>query len=77
VNDTNPEIALMVRKRYARMRPIERFQIGVAMFETARAMVLSSFPSGLSPPELRRRLCERLYPGFGADAYGTGDGEEK
>ena len=76
MDDTSPEMALMVRERYARMQPIERFQIGVSMFETARAMVLSSFPSELSPLERRRRLCERLYPGLAADAYGTGEGEE-
>ena len=77
MDDTSPEMALMVRERYARMQPVERFQIGVSMFETARALVLSSFPSGLSPLERRRRLCERLYPGLAADAYGNGDGEEK
>ena len=77
VNDTSPEMELMVRERYARMLPVERFQIGVAMFETARAMVLSSFPSNLSPLERRRRLCERLYPGFAVGAYGNGDGKEK
>jgi hypothetical protein len=76
VNDTSPEIALMVRERYAQMQPVERFLVGVRMFETARAMVLCSFPSGLSPLEQRRRLCERLYPGLAADAYGIREGEE-
>jgi hypothetical protein len=76
VNDTSPEIALMVRERYAQMQPVERFLVGVSMFETARAMVLSSFPSGLSNLERRRRLCERLYPGLAADAYGIREGEE-
>ncbi len=77
MNDTSAEIESMVRERYARMQPVERFQIGVAMFETARAMVLSSFPSGLSPLQRRRRLCERFYPEIAAEAYGAGDGEEK
>ena len=40
MNDTSPEIARMVRERYAQMEP-QRFQIGVSMFETARAVVLS------------------------------------
>ena len=77
MNDTSPEIALMVRERYARMLPVERLQIGVSMFETVRAMVLSSLPPGLSPLERRRRMCERLYPGLAADAYGNPVSEEK
>ncbi len=77
MNDTSPEIELMVRERYARMLPVERFQIGVAMFETARTMVLSSFPPDLSPLERRRQLCERLYPGFAVGAYGNGNGNER
>jgi hypothetical protein len=77
VNDTSPEIARMVRERYAEMEPVRRLLIGVSMFETARAMVLSSFPSGLSSFELRRRLCERLYPGLAAVVYGNRHDEEK
>ena len=77
MNDTSPEIARMVRERYAEIEPVRRLLIGVSMFDTARAMILSSFPPDLSPLEQRRRLCERLYPGLAADAYGGGDGEEK
>jgi hypothetical protein len=46
------------------MQPVERFLIGVGMLETARAIVLASFPDDLSPEQLRRKLCERLYPEF-------------
>lgn len=60
----------MVRERYAAMRPVERFLIGVSMFESARAIVLASLPTGLPPAELRRRLCERLYPELAAEACG-------
>ena len=70
MNDTSPEIARMVRERYAQMRPVERFLIGVSMFDTARAIVLASLPADLPPEELRRRLCERLYPELAAEAYG-------
>lgn len=76
MNDTSPEIARMVRERYAQMEPILRFQIGVSAFETARATVISSFPPGLCPLERRRRLCEQLYSELPADAYETGDGEK-
>jgi hypothetical protein len=70
VNDTSPEIARMVRDRYANMQPVERFLIGVSLFETARAIVIASFPPDLSHRDLRRRLCERLYPELAAAAFG-------
>lgn len=76
MNDTSPEIARMVRKRYAEMEPIQRFLIGVSMFEATRAIALASFSPALSPQDLRRQLCERLYPGLAADAYGNADGEK-
>ena len=69
MNDTSPEIARMVRNRYAEMQPVERFMIGVSLFETARAIVLASLPVDLPPKELRRKLCERLYPELAAAAY--------
>ena len=71
MNDTSPEVARMVPERYAHMQPVERFLIGVSMFETARAFVLASFPVDLSPEKLRRRLCERLYPELAARVYGV------
>jgi hypothetical protein len=72
VNDTSPEIARMVRSRYAAMQPVDRFMIGVSMFESARAIVLASLPADLPPADLRRKLCERLYPELAAKAYGAG-----
>jgi len=39
----------------------ERLAMGSRMFDVARAMVLASFPAGLSEIEVKRRLCERLY----------------
>ena len=69
MNDTSPEIARMVRERYAQMQPVESFLIGVSLFETARAIVLASLPADLPPRELRRKLCERLYPELAAEAY--------
>ena len=35
--------------------------MGIRMFDAARAIVLASLPSGLSPEETRRRLFERMY----------------
>ena len=39
----------------------ERVLMASRMFESARAMILASFPTGLSDLEIKRRLCERLY----------------
>lgn len=61
MNDTSPEIAKMVRERYMRMTGEERFLIGAGMFDTARAIALSSIPTGLSENEKRWFLCERFY----------------
>ncbi|MEX0958974.1 MAG: hypothetical protein WDZ63_06760 [Burkholderiales bacterium] len=70
MNDTSPEIARLVRDRYAAMQPAERFLIGVSLFETARAIVIASFPPDLPDRDLRRRLCERLYPELVDAAFG-------
>ena len=61
MNDTSPEIAKMVRERLLARSSDERMQMGNQMFEVARAMILASFPPGLSEIETKRRLCERLY----------------
>ena len=61
MNDTNPEIARMVRDRYAAMTPQERVHIGAEMFDTARAIVIASFPPNLTERERRRMLCQRFY----------------
>lgn len=74
MKDTSPEIERMVRERYLAMSPEERFLIGAQMFETARTIVLASFPPGLSPGEVRRRLCERFYGvHLASAAYGPAD----
>jgi hypothetical protein len=70
MNDTTPEMERLVRERYFAMTPGERLLIGVQMFETARTMVLASFPAGLSPDEVRWHLCERLYGSLAREAYG-------
>lgn len=61
MNDTAPEIAEIVRARLLARSAAERVLMGSRMFAAARAMVLASFPSGLSEIEIKRRLCERLY----------------
>lgn len=61
MNDTSPEIAALVRKRLLARSGAERVLMGSRMFDVARAMVLASFPSGLSELEIKSRLCDRLY----------------
>ena len=61
MNDTSPEIAALVRERLLARSGAERVLMGSRMFDVARAMVLASFPSGLSELDIKRRLCERLY----------------
>ena len=61
MDDTSPEIERMVHERMMALSGEERLVIAARMFETARELVLASFPPGLSPAETRRRLCERFY----------------
>jgi len=61
MNDTSPEIAALVRERLLARSGAERVLMGSRMFDVARAMVLASFPSGLSEVEIKSRLCDRLY----------------
>lgn len=47
----------------------QRFMIGVQMFETARKIVLSSFPKNISKDQRRRLLCERFYKDIAPKAF--------
>ena len=61
MNDTTPEIAAIVRERLLSLSGAERVAMGSRMFDVARAIVIASFPPGLSEIEKKRRLCERFY----------------
>jgi hypothetical protein len=61
MNDTSPKIEAMIRERYKQMTPDERVTIAASMFETARAIVLSSLPPNLSRREQRLALARRFY----------------
>lgn len=61
MNDTSPEMADLVRERLMARPGAERVLMGSRMFDAARAIVLASFPPGLSEIEIKARLCERLY----------------
>ena len=63
MNDTSPKIEAMVNERYRQMTSDERVRIAASMFETARAIVLSSLPPNLSRRERRLALARRFYSG--------------
>ncbi|MGH8284939.1 MAG: hypothetical protein ACRETT_04140 [Steroidobacteraceae bacterium] len=63
MNDTAREMEAIVAERYRRMSPSERMRIASSMFETARAIVESSLPAGLSRRERRLAFVRRLYGG--------------
>ena len=51
MNDTDPKIAELVRQRLLERSGTERVIMASGMFETAKAMVLASLPTGLSEIE--------------------------
>ena len=61
MNDTPQLIADLVRAKLLARPGAERVLMGSQMFDAARAMVLASFPGGLSEIDVKERLCERLY----------------
>jgi hypothetical protein len=61
MNDTSPEVAALMREMLMARSGAERVLMCCEMFDTARAMVLASFPPGLPELEVKRRLCERFY----------------
>jgi len=61
VSDTTPEVARRYQDLLLARSPVERLMMSARMFDTARALILASFPSDLSPDERRRRLFSRLY----------------
>ncbi len=61
MNDTSPDIAARIAHHYASMTPLERMQIAAGMFETARLIVASSLPTGLSREERRLAIARRIY----------------
>ena len=68
MNDTSAKVEALVNDRYKRMTPDERVRIAASMFDTARAIVLSSLPADLSRRERRLALARRLYAGELPDA---------
>jgi len=69
VNDTSVEVKAIVRQRYMKMTGEQRMLIAMQMFESARKIVLSSFPEGISENEKRYLLCKRFYPNLAEEVF--------
>jgi hypothetical protein len=61
MNDTTTEIAELVRNRLMALSGAERLEMGCRSFDAARAMMIASFPTGLSEREYKRLLFQRTY----------------
>ena len=61
MNDTDPKIQKMLDERYQKMTGEERLKIGFSMYDTARAIVLSSIPQDLTSEERAVQLFLRFY----------------
>lgn len=61
MNDTTDTVARLVNEHYAAMTPEQRMRIASSMYETARAIVESSLPAGLTPEQRRYAVAKRFY----------------
>jgi hypothetical protein len=61
MNDTTPEVKKIQDRLFAKLSGEERLLMGLEMFETARKIVLSSFPANLPENEIRKRQFLRFY----------------
>ena len=57
----DPKVVAMIAASYQAMTPLERLKIASSMFDTARAIVDSSLPPGLSREERRYAIAKRIY----------------
>jgi hypothetical protein len=61
MKDTSAAITKIVIDRYRSMSPAERWLAASSLFETARKIVESSLPSGLTVEQRRLAVVRRLY----------------
>ena len=61
MNDTTAAISVVVSDRYRSMTPAERWLAASSLFETARQIVDSSLPTGLTMEQRRLAIIRRLY----------------
>jgi hypothetical protein len=63
LNDTPDHVSKLVSDRYAAMTPAERLDIVVSMRQSAREIVESSLPAGLTREQRRYAVAKRFYGG--------------
>ncbi len=61
VKDTPPEVNALYFRKIMALSESERFLMGMSMLSTARALVWSGIPQGLTESERRRAFYERFY----------------
>jgi hypothetical protein len=61
MHDTSPEMEALYHDMLMKLSGEQRLIRGARSFDAARAMILASFPPGLSRAETLRRLYQRVY----------------
>jgi hypothetical protein len=61
ISDTSTTVDRLVFERHQAMTPAERWRIAASLFETARAIVESSLPAGLTIEQRRLAVARRFY----------------
>ena len=61
MDDTDPKTSELEHRRLLERSGFERMMMASEMFEAEKAMILASFPPGLTEIEIKERLVERFY----------------
>ena len=61
MNDTSAAVERLVSERHAAMTPEQRMRIAASMYESARAIIDSSLPPGMTAEQRRYAIVKRLY----------------
>jgi len=64
MNDTSESVNRQFREMLMKKSGAKRLEMGASMFDSARRMMLASFPEGLSSQEFRQLMLVRTYPEF-------------
>jgi len=62
MTDTSESVDRQFRAMLMTKSGADRLQMGSSMFDSARRMMLASFPKDLLPHELRQLILARTYP---------------
>jgi hypothetical protein len=69
MNDTSPAVEQQFRTLLLARSGAERLRMASGMFDSARRMMLASFPKDLSPEKIRQLLLARTYPEFDTSTH--------